>query len=208
MEDFKIAPFNEVKNQGDDLQEKSINGPFQEVKQIKLKDTLYMIHDESSIKTENPVNKLKFSNYGKTKKNKIGFNFWLALIILFFFINSILLNSFFLKNLDPLLFNVCKKSVAFLNNSFFTVQGLFTDQLSRPYIVTIGEYGNVAVAKEDAVRFLPKLKQINIKELKSGVLTFEIERFGSKSEAYKLAYELKQDGFEAVHVRYLPGKQF
>ena len=79
----------------------------------------------------------------------------------------------------------------------------FVDQIKSPYVVTIGEFKTFANAKEEAIKLLPTFKQIEIKQLMSGVYTFEMERFSSKDKAYSLANEFMQDGLNSVHVRYL-----
>ncbi len=79
----------------------------------------------------------------------------------------------------------------------------FTDQIKSPYVVTIGEFKTFPSAKEEAIKLLPRFKQINIKQLMSGLYTFEMERFTSKDKAYLLANEFMHDGLNVVHVRYL-----
>lgn len=109
---------------------------------------------------------------------------------------SFLLSPFLSKQIDPLVFKV-------LSMPFVAVENFCFDQVAKPYVLTVGEYGNFSIAKSEAIKLLPILKQVNIKQLSSGIYTFEIERFSSKKKAYKSLTKLEQGGFEVVHVRYL-----
>ena len=160
----------------------------------KLKDRIAQPINEQLLLTqnvENPVEQLRFKKY--KKKNKT--NFYLSVCVLVLIGLSILLNAFFLNKIEPLVFEF-----------FSSPQNFVIQQFSKPYVVTIGEFGNVAIAKDEAICLLPKLRQIEIKQLESGIYTFKMEQFGLKKNAYELANKLTQDGFEAVHVRYLPGQ--
>ncbi len=169
---------------------------------ITLKDRVEYVSDDSVLKknTENPVEKLQFQEIlQKRKTYKIPKsvlsqnNVWIPLLVVCLIWVSMTLNSSFFKQADLKLFN----SVKNLNNFALA-------QFSSPYVVTIGEYGNVSVAKDEAIKILPQFKQIDIKKLDSGLYTFEMDRFTSKNKAYNLAGKFTQDGFDAVHVRYLP----
>ena len=133
------------------------------------------------VNTENPVDKLKFykkENESKPAIDKERLIFILSKIIMLIFTVMLLLGSVFLN------------SLVFLSD--------------KCYVVTIGEYGNMEIAKNEAIKFLPELKQIHITELDSGIYTLEIEKLSSKTEAYKLAQKLTEQDFDSVHVRHLP----
>ncbi|OGI20068.1 MAG: hypothetical protein A3B68_00495 [Candidatus Melainabacteria bacterium RIFCSPHIGHO2_02_FULL_34_12] len=149
------------------------------------------VNEKIEIEIENPIEKLRFKKNQIKKKTNLQLISSLAVFILIS--SSIILNSFFLKTLDPKLFEL-----------FSTISEFLHVPMSKPYVVTVGEYGNLSVAKDEAIKLLPKFKQIDIKKLDNGIYTFEMERLGSKSKAYSFAKELTQDGFDAVHVRYLP----
>ncbi|MBI2995970.1 MAG: hypothetical protein HYY52_04625 [Candidatus Melainabacteria bacterium] len=159
-----------------------------------LKDTLESLNKNLSFdkNTENPFYKLAFKE-NKVKKN----NLWLMFLIISLISVSIFFNSFFLKKLDPLIINTVTTSVSLLKEFY---RGLF----DKSYVLTIGKYGDLLIAKEEAIKLLPQFKQINIKQLNTGIYVFEVERFGSKKKAYLTANKFIQDGFEEVHVRYLP----
>lgn len=151
-----------------------------------------------STNVRNPIDKLSFNELEKeTKKysNSIftSYTNWIFLLVVVLLSSSILLNKFLLKNLDP----VVIKSMA-------TTKSFFTNYLKKPYVLTIGEYENFDVAKGEAIKLLPEFKYIDIKELKGGPYTFEIERFSSKRKAYEVANKFMYDGYDAVHVRYQP----
>ena len=156
---------------------------------IKLKDRVdYLPQENLFSKTiENPVEKLRFRELREQRKN----NVWISALVILL-ISSIALNSSVLKKADYKFFNLFKNL-----NDFMLAE------LNSPYVVTIGEYGNVLVAKDEAIKILPQFKQIDIKKLDSGVYTFEMERFSSKKKAYTLANKFIQDGLDGVHVRYL-----
>ncbi|MBI3590453.1 MAG: hypothetical protein HY094_03620 [Candidatus Melainabacteria bacterium] len=180
---------------------------------VKLKDRLeYLdkgIFEDTSV--ENPFDKLTFREYKKkyeTKNNVLGYfssyNFGLFVLVVFLLSTSILFNRVFLEKLDPKIFKVAFRSVSFTKKAFVSSWNFFVDQIKKPYVVTLGEFGNFAIAKEEAIAKLPKLRQVDIKQLNGGIYTFEIERFASKEKAYSLANGFIKDGFDAVHVRYLP----
>lgn len=152
---------------------------------------------------ENPVYKIKFRRAKKYKKSR---NFSPSLLLFVLTVSlisiSIIFNAFFLKRLDPFIF----KSLSVLSQKygFYNPQTYIVDQITKPYVVTVGEYGNFAIAKEEAIKLLPTFKQIDIKQLTSGIYTFQIEKCGSREKAYDEASHLTRNGFEAVHVRYLP----
>lgn len=184
------------------LKDKLTNQPLPPLDEIKLSDRLETF-------TQNPIEKLAVSVDNAEQANKtstwlFGYNFWLIVLVVCLISSSILFNSFFSKSVDPFLFKLVALSSSAIKEN--EVNKLVNDLITTPYVVTIGEFGNYAIAKDEAIKLLPQLKQIDIKELESGVLTFEIERLGSKTDAYSLANDLTQRGFEAVHVRYLPSK--
>lgn len=149
-----------------------------------------------STNVKNPIDKLSFNELEKeTKKySNSVFTFytnWIFLLVVVLLSSSILLNKYLLKNLDPIIIK-----------SMSTAKSFFTDYLKKPYVLTIGEYGNFDVAKEEAIKLLPEFKYIDIKELNGGLYTFEIERFSSKGKAYEVAHKFMYDGYDAVHVRY------
>ena len=183
---------------------------------IKLKDRLEYL-DKGVFEytnTENPFDKLTFQEYKKNKKkHKVrngileyfsSYNFILFLLVVFLLSASILFNRVFLEKLDPKIFKMISQSVFFAKEIFLLPESFLIDQIKKPYVVTLGEFGNFAIAKEEAIGLLPKLKQVDIKQLNGSIYTFEVERFASKKKAYSLADNFIKDGFDTVHVRYLP----
>ena len=193
---------------------KSISELEKEIlKNIKLKDRLdYISRNVFPVeKVENPVERLTFHEVRKRYKKKtdkktffFSYNFWLFLLVVFLISSSILFNSLFVEKYDRQVFKSISTVVSFPGNVFSNLKNSIIAQLSKPYVVTIGEYGNFGVAKDEAIKLLPQFKQIDIKKLKNGIYTFEIERFSSKEKAYSLAKEFTLDGLDGVHVRYLP----
>lgn len=169
---------------------------FKKIKNIKLIDRLdYTNQNTFKIDVKNPTRKLQFQSYKQNYvpetveyKNTIVF----AVVVVLLLISAVF-NNTFSRNLDINLVNF-----------FATCKNFLVDNTTAPYVVTIGEYGNFAIAKEEAKDLLPKLRQLDIKEISPGVYTFEISRFNSKKKAYKLAKELIRDDVSSVHVRYLP----
>jgi hypothetical protein len=143
----------------------------------------------SKPRTKNPVDELELKEEVEPQL-EVGVisskNFKFALLVIFLVISSFILNPFFSKNLEPLALKY------------------FSMLFNKPYILTVGEFKDFSTAKNNAVKLLPELKQINIKQLSTGAYTFEIEKFTSKEKAYKESTRLKQGGFDSVHVRYLP----
>lgn len=158
------------------------------LKNSELKDKLDFVDELNILKTENPVFKLSFQ-----KPNKR--NVYLSLIVICLIGLSILSNMFFLEKFDRIVINFFSHPQSYIYNL-----------VNKPFVVTIGEYGNLGVAKDEAIRLLPKLKQIKITQLNSGIYTFELDRFAFKEEAYSLAKMCEIEDFDAVHVRYLPSQ--
>ena len=169
-------------------------------KNIKLVDRLDFTNQYTlnKINVKNPARKLRLKSYKQNiyapktfgYKNRIVFAVVIVLLLA-----SAIFNNTFSRVLD-----------AQLMNFFGACKGFLVDNATAPYVVTIGEYGNFAIAKEEAKNLLPKLRQLDIKEISPGVYTFEIDRFNSKKNAYKLAKELIRDDLSSVHVRYLPSQ--
>ncbi len=187
----------------------------QAVQNITLKDRVDDLSQENllSKNTENPVEKLRFQELREKIKNKkrlkvviSSYNVWISALVIFLIGASIVLNSSLFKKADYKLFNFAAMSANKISSCFSGINNFILAQFSSPYVVTIGEYGNVLVAKNEAIEILPQFKQINIKKLDSGIYTFEMERFSSKDKAYALANEFIQSGLDVVHVRYLPKK--
>ena len=178
---------------------------------VRLKDKLDVLNkfDAGDSITENPVDRLTFRNQIKEnkqrQKNNLLFSakFWLSVLVVVLLCTSIFLDSLFLHKLDPAVYKIIRGSVFLGKRVVSAPKNFLIDQFQKPYVLTIGEYGNLTIAKDEALKLLPQFKQINIKELKSGIYTFEIERFSSKKKAYLLSEQFKQNGFESVHVRYL-----
>ena len=177
---------------------------------VKLKDRLDYL-DKSifyDTKTENPVEKLSFNDTKKINKISIlsQLNFKeisLFLLIVVLLSSSIVLNGTLVNKFDPQVYKLFSSVSGLLKNGVDLKKNIFVDCFTKPYVVTVGEYGNFAIAKEEAIKLLPKLRQVDIKKLKSGIYTFQISRFVSKKSAYLLADDFMRDGFDAVHVRYL-----
>lgn len=167
----------------------------------KLKDRLEFSGNISDSITKSPFDKLDFEEEDELYEVKKQSYFSLGKIrllgiVFLVVLSSFLLNPFLSKKIDPLVFKI-------ISMPFTAIENFCFDQVAKPYVVTIGEYGNFSIAKSEAVKLLPVLKQVNIKELGSGLYTFEIERCSSKKKAYKILSKLEQGGFEVVHVRYL-----
>ena len=181
---------------------------FVNIENIKLKDRLEVLQENTTYetKTENPVEKLSFQEYRKRKQELFNYKFWLFLFVIFLLGASIFLNTLHLKRLDQGLLKLISTPAAFINEVFSSTQNFLYDQINKPYVVTLGEYGNFAIAKDEAIKLVPKLKQINIKQLNSGIYTFEIDKLASKNKAYAIANEFIEAGYDGVHVRYLPNQ--
>lgn len=183
-------------------------------KSVQLKDRVEFLNKsfEISEDTENPVEKLQFRKIKRNKKNKnlinaiFSYNFWFSLLVISLIVVSVLLNSYFLERLDPVFFKAISNSFSAYKEFLSNPTNFIVDQITKPYVVTVGEYGNAGIAKDEAVKLLPKFKEINIKQLGSGIYTFEMESLSSKKKAYELAEKFIHDGYEAVHVRYLPNQ--
>lgn len=177
---------------------------------IKLKDRLDCLNKELfMLKTWNPTENLKLMLDEKQKQkfiisNKRNLILFAFVGILFF--ASASLNSHFSGKYDAAFIRAI--SLPFVNTAQFLVAGksFIFDNLTSPYVVTVGEYGNIGVAKDEAKKLLSQFRQIDIREISKGVYTFEITRFSSKEKAYELADKLTLDDLSAVHVRYLPGQ--
>lgn len=172
-------------------------------KKNKEKTEFYNERVIDYVRTENPLERLSFRKYRKKKKTHLSFNFYLFILVVLLLGASIFLNNIFLEKLDPKLFKITLTSASFIKDIFTSSQNFVIGQLEKPYVLTIGEYGNFSIAKEEAFKLLPKFKQIHIGQLDSGVYTFKIGRFTSKKKAYFAAEEFIKEGFDAVHVRYL-----
>ncbi len=161
---------------------------------IKLKNNLEFLNKNPDFEkeTKNPFETLTFNNVRTEIKNKKGsYKFWFLVLVVLFLTISILFNEIISSKFDPVLYKL-------INN--------LSNQVNKPYVVTIGNFENFAVAKSKAIELLPKLKQINIKQLPTGNYTFVIDKYGSKEKAYSVLTEFTHDGFESVHVRYLPNQ--
>ncbi len=165
--------------------------------------------ESSDINTENPLQNLTFANIEqlrKASKEATYRNLLLSVIIIIFMTASVLLNKTLLEKCDPKIFNVASSCVQYSKNLVFSSKQFLSEQINKPYILTIGEYGELSLAKEEAIKLLPELKQIDIKKLDNGMYTFQIERFPSKKQAYAYAGKYIKNGFNSVHVRYLPNQ--
>ena len=166
---------------------------------IKLKNKLELLNTSASFekKTKNPFEALTFNeaNFGVEEKRKTAFvwsyKFWFSLLVLLLLTVSVLFNSAISLRFDPVLYKVISNLSALIN---------------KPYVVTVGNFESFEIAKSKAIELLPRLKQINIKQLPTGNYTFEIEKCGSKENAYSIAGEFTHGGFGPVNVRYLPGQ--
>jgi hypothetical protein len=115
-----------------------------------------------------------------------------------------LLNNFFTKSFDPVVFKLLSFPHLLQKENILSPKDFVMNQIKKPYVLTVGEFGNSALAKDEATKLLPKFKEITIKQLDTGIYVFEIERFSSKTKAYLTAGKFIQDGLDSVHVRYLP----
>lgn len=188
---------------------------------VKLKDRLAMPVNMIDY-TENPFNtfhkpvvetfctdvqKSSFIHINKrVSKSTNKRNLIVLSLCVFLLSSSIMLNSFFIKTIDPIVVSVVSMPYKITAGVASLMNKLFYNFAVKPYVVTVGEYGNLAVAKDAAVSLLPRFKQINIIELDSGFYTFEIQRFASKSEAYKTAKRFLKEDLDTVHVRYMRTK--
>ena len=161
---------------------------------INLKNKLEFLNKNTVFekKTKNPFETLTFDNTKtEIKKKKASYQFWILILIVVSLTVSVLFSRVISSKFDPSLYKL-------INN--------LSAQVNKPYVVTIGNFEDFDIAKSKAIELLPKLRQINIKQLPTGNYTFEIDRLASKEKAYSIANEFKHDGFEPVHVRYLPGQ--
>ena len=165
---------------------------------IKLKDKLELLNKNPVFekKTKNPFETLTFNNQQieiKSEKKKItsSYKFWFLVLVVLSLAVSIFFNSLIASRLDPIVYK-------FINS--------LLDQVNKPYVVTIGDFKTFEAAKSKAIELLPKLRQINIEKLPTGNYTFEIDKCSSKEKAYSISREFTHDGFESVHVRYLPNQ--
>ena len=161
---------------------------------IELKNKLELLDKNPAFEknTKNPFETLTFDNTKtEIKKKKKSYKFWILVLIVLFLIISVVFNSFISSKFDPALYSL-------INN--------LSNQINKPYVVTVGNFEDFETAKSKAIELLPKLRQINIKQLPTGNYTFEIDKCGSKEKAYSIANEFTHDGFQSVHVRYLPGQ--
>ena len=160
----------------------------------KLKDKLELLNKNPTFekKTKNPFETLIFNKVStKIKTKKTSYKFWFLILVVLLLAVSVLFNRTVSSSFDPALYKL-------INN--------LSDRINKPYLVTIGNFEDFDTAKSKAIELLPKLRQINIKQLPTGNYTFEIDRYGSKEKAYLVSEEFIHDGFESVHVRYLPDR--
>lgn len=166
---------------------------------IKLKNKLEILENSSnSIKrTKNPFESLTFNTQDSETKAQaeneklkflLSYKFWFTVFVILSLSVSLFFNQLVSLKFDPFLFNL----VSSLQN-----------QINKPYVLTVGNFESFDAAKNEAIELLPKLRQINIKELPTGNYAFEIEKYASKEDAYSASKDLIRDGFESVHVRYL-----
>ncbi len=166
---------------------------------IKLKNKLELLENNSNFikRTKNPFESLTFNTHDsatkiQSKNEKFQFlfsyKFWFTVFVILSLSVSLFFNQLIPLKVDPFLFK--------LINSF-------QNQINKPYVLTVGNFESFDTAKTRALELLPKLRQINIKELPTGNYAFEIEKYASKEDAYSASKKLIQDGFESVHVRYL-----
>ena len=168
-------------------------------KYINLRNKVDHLNKKLTFKGQikNPFEKLLFPENKeiKLKLNIFSYKLWLGLFIVGMFSLSILLNTSSTQKADSALFG-------FVNN----FKQLISNQITKPYVITIGEFQTFDEAKQRAFELLPRFKQINIKQLPTGTYTFQVQRFASKQKAYSISEEFKEKNFEAVHVRYLPNQ--
>ena len=161
---------------------------------IELKNKLEFLDKNPAFEKniKNPFETLTFDNAkAEIKKKKISYKFWVVILIVLFLTVSVLFNGMISSKFDPELYKLISNLSA---------------QINKPYVVTIGNFESFDLAKSKAIELLPKLRQIDIKQLPTRNYTFEIDKYGSKEKAYSIANEFTHDGFESVHVRYLPAR--
>ena len=161
---------------------------------ISLKNKLELLNKNLAFekKIKNPFEALTFNNVKtETKKKNISYKFWFSLLVVLFLTISVLFNGMISSKLDLVLYK-------FINS--------LSDQINKPYVLTIGNFESFDLAKSKAIELLPRLRQINIKQLPTGNYAFEIDKYGSKEKAYSVAKKFTQNGFGSVHVRYLPAR--
>lgn len=162
---------------------------------INLKNKLDSLSNKSKnpVKhTENPFEKLVFEEAEKEKARLFPKLFFLSALVFSLLGISLLINSLFYEKLDP-----------YLLRTVVVVKDFISTPLSKPYVVTIGNFKTLDEAKKEAIDLLPRLKQINIKRLPTKYYVLEYEKLSSKQKAYELSGELLNSGFNDVHVRYL-----
>ena len=188
------------------------NDSDKDIDKIKLIDRIELVGEEFNleINTENPIEQLTFIKQRvRNRKNKTksffkpDYKFWLLLFICTSLGISFFFNKTFLKTFDPYVVRIVSNTSCYGGNLLDSIQEFTIGLIYKPYVLTVGEYGNFAIAKERAIKLLPYFKQIDIKKLKSGTYVFEIQRFSSKKKAYRIANKLSRNGLDEVHVRYL-----
>ena len=178
------------------------------IKYAKLKKGLDFLEANTPFneKIKNPYDELAFNTTKQKVLQSKGLNkfssyrFWLILISVFLLLTSIYLNQLVSTRIDLVM-------LPWIGQASFIpkpCKQFIFEQIKKPYVITLGHFSNFDTAKEKAIELLPRLKQIDIKQLPTGSYTLEIERFSSKEKAYVLLKQIKQDGFQGVNVRYLP----
>ena len=158
--------------------------------------------DPQSMQTKNPIDDLgitpteSLSSGLETTPNYSKQKMVLGLIVAVLMVISFAFNGFFSRNIDPMLAKI------FSGNKVMDGLTLVPSNLiKKPYMLTIGEFENQGIAKEKAIELLPKLKQIDIMQLESGMFTFQIKNFSFESSAHRLAQSLEKQGIQGVKIR-------
>lgn len=196
------------KKQQESIEEKKFekSSSFPATGSVKQKTT--------EIFTKNPIDKIldKSKEIVQEKPKALAFYFdyrvWIFIIVVVIFSLAISLDNLFLRKIDLKFFSGVTKAVRLVNRTGFLLEEAFINYSEKPFVVTIGEFKTIEEAKDEAVRLLPSLKQINIELLDNGYYVFVIDKLSSKKHAYEFAKELKDKNISSVKVRYLRKSKF
>ncbi|GEM_PF-2562715 len=171
--------------------------------------------EAGKILTSNPVDKIlnKSEEMTVEELNKgssfySDYKIWVFIAVVVIFSVAMSLNTLLLKRVDLKFFTVVDKTVELINRGGLIVNEILINYSEKPFVITIGEFKTIEEAKDEAVRLLPSLKQVNIELLDNGYYVFVVDKLSSKKHAYEFAKELKDKNISPVKVRYLRKSKF
>lgn len=156
-----------------------------------------------SSETVNPVDELSYKEEVLVTPNSI-FKIASVLAIVTFFSLSILFNNYFASKVDPVLISSISSN-SLLAKTFQAPKNFIFNRVNQPFVVTVGEYSTLDLAKEKAKEILSTFRQININELPSGNYALELSRYSSKKDAQSYLTQLQSDSrLDSLMIRYIP----